>query len=322
MVNLEKSILQSGPARKLVNTSKRLVLPGFEGIVLYDVVTFFRREMKNISLAERAAAISFNFLLAIPPFFIFLFTLVPFIPMKNIEPALYELAESITPNYNTYIIVRDMIHDFLYTHRNGLLSIAFLTGYFYSSNAVMGIMRSFNKVQRGFRQRKWWQRRLLALQLTALLSFLLIIAVVLIIVQGKILGTIFDALHIQNAFIRSSIDAVRWALIVLLFFSIIAVIYRFAPATPKRWKFITPGSTLATVLMILATLGFSFFVNNFGNYNKIYGSVGTILILMLWVFFNSFILLVGFELNVGIQTLKARSKAREVASGLPAASNA
>src|ERR1700712_5104302 len=130
MFKPERLVLDSKPVRTVVNRSKTLVLPGFEGLPLYDVVKFFLKETRNKSLGERAAAISFNFLLAIPPFFIFLFTLVPYIPMKNVEPTLYELAEDVTPNYNTYIILRDMIHDFLYTHRNGLLSIAFLMGFF------------------------------------------------------------------------------------------------------------------------------------------------------------------------------------------------
>ncbi len=311
MVKPEKYITTTRPYRWLVNRSKTLVLPGFEGLSLYAVIKFFLKETKDTSLGDRAAAISFNFLLAIPPFFIFLFTLVPFIPMKNVEATLYDLALDLTPNYNIYLIIRDMIHDFLYTHRNGLLSIAFLAGFFYSSNGVMGIMRSFNKSKPGFRQRKWWQNRIMALQLTTILVLLLLITVALIIAQGTVLRYIFNELNIENAFVRSIIDVARWVLIILLFFFINSFIYRFGPATTKRWKFITAGATFSTVFMILVTLGFSYFVNNFGAYNKIYGSIGTILILMLWIYFNSFILLVGFELNASIRTLKEMAKEEE-----------
>lgn len=303
MFKPEKLVLESKPYRKLVHRSKSLVLPGFEGLPLYDVVKFFLKETRNKSLGERAAAISFNFLLAIPPFFIFLFTLVPYIPMKNVEPTLYRLAEDVTPNYNTYIILRDMIHDFLYTHRNGLLSIAFGMGFFASSNAVMGIMRSFNKKIPGFKRRKWWQKRLAALRITAILVFLLLLTVILIIAQGTVLEFVFETFGITNKRILSIADVTRWLLIGLLFYSILSVIYRFVPATTKKWKFITAGSAFATILMILITILFSFFVNNFGNYNKIYGSVGTIIVLMLSVYFYSFILLVGFELNASIKIL-------------------
>jgi membrane protein len=304
MFRPERLVLDSKPVRLVINRSKTLVLPGFEGLPLYDVVKFFLKETRNKSLGERAAAISFNFLLAIPPFFIFLFTLVPYIPMKNVEPTLYELAEDVTPNYNTYIILRDMIHDFLYTHRNGLLSIAFLMGFFASSNAVMGLMRSFNKKSPGFRRRKWWQKRLTALRITAILVFLLLLTVILIIAQGTVLKFAFEHLGITNKRILSLADVTRWLLIGLLFFSMLSVIYRFVPATTKRWKFITAGSIFATILMILITILFSYFVNNFGNYNKIYGSIGTIIILMLSVYFYSFILLVGFELNASIRILR------------------
>ncbi|TWV97961.1 YihY/virulence factor BrkB family protein [Chitinophaga pinensis] len=307
----ENIIFHSKPFRKLVDISKTLVLPGFEGVPLYDVIKFFLKEMRNQSLGERAAAISFNFLLAIPPFFIFLFTLVPYIPMQNVEATLYELAEDVTPNYNTYIIIRDMIHDFLYTHHNGLLSIAFIMGFFTSSNAVMGIARSFNKKLPGFRRRKWWQKRLMALKLTLILIVLLLITVILIIAQGTVLGYIFNYFGITDKRILSLADVARWLLIVLLFFSMLSVIYRFVPATVKKWKFITAGSTFATILMILVTILFSFFVNNFGNYNKIYGSIGTILILMLSIYFYSFILLIGFELNASIRILKEIANLRK-----------
>ncbi|MEZ2445545.1 YihY/virulence factor BrkB family protein [Chitinophaga sp. RCC_12] len=314
----ENIIFRSKPYRRLVERTKTLILPGFEGIPLYDVLKHFGQETKSRGLGDRARAISFNFLLAIPPFFIFLFTLVPYIPVQNIEPTLYDLAEDLTPNYNTYMIVRGMIHDFLYTHRNGLLSIAFLMGFFYSSNGVMGILRSFSKIQgAGFRKRKWWQNRLIALQLTAILVFLLLITVALIIAQGATLRWLFNIIGIHSTLLRNVIDIARWVLIIMLFYSVNAVLYRIGAATTTRWKFITAGAAVATICMILVTVGFSWFVNNFGNYNKIYGSIGTILVLMLWVFFNSFILLVGFELNASIRTISdARKEAKK--TSLPA----
>ncbi|MGX5816991.1 YihY/virulence factor BrkB family protein [Chitinophaga lutea] len=311
MIDVEKLVLESRPVQWLVTRSKRLVLPGFEGIPLYDVIVFFLKETARESLVERAAAISFNFLLAIPPFFIFLFTLVPFIPLQNIEPTLYDLAKSITPNYSSYIIVRDMIHDFLYTYRNGLLSFAFILSFYYSSNGVMGMLRSFDKLLPGFHQRLWWQTRLTALKLTAILVLLLLLCVVLTIMQGAILQWILELLGITGDFSFFIATVIRWTLIVLLFFSIISVIYRWGPATKKKWKFISAGATFATISMIVVTLGFSFWVTNFARYNQIYGSIGTIMVLMLVVYFNSFILLIGFELNTSISTIREIARERE-----------
>ncbi|MBC9912835.1 YihY/virulence factor BrkB family protein [Chitinophaga varians] len=317
----ENIIFRSRPYRWLVNRSKTLILPGFEGLPLYDVLKYFGQETKARGLGDRARAISFNFLLAIPPFFIFLFTLVPYVPVKNIEPTLYDLAQDLTPNYNTYMIVREMIHDFLYTHRNGLLSVAFLMGFFYSSNGVMGILRSFSKIEgAGFRKRKWWQNRLIALQLTLILVVLLLVTVALIIIQGATLRWLFNLTGVQNARLLSLIDVARWVFIVFLFYSVNSVLYRIGAATTKKWKFITAGATVSTIFMIVVTIGFSYFVNHFGNYNKIYGSIGTILILMLWVFFNSFILLVGFELNASIRALSDARQETEQKEEKPASS--
>lgn len=308
MIDIEKLVLGLKPVSWVIRKSKNLVLPGFDGAPLYDVIIFFLKETARESLVERAAAMSFNFLLAIPPFFIFILTLVPYIPLQNIEPTLYDLAESLTPNYSSYIVVRDMIHDFLYTQRNTLLSFSFILSFYYSSNGVMGMLNSFDKMLPGFNQRTWWQTRLTALKLTIFLVLLLLVTVALIITQGAILKLIMQELNIRDSFSQFIIGLVRWTLIILLFFSIISVIYRFGPATKKKWKFISAGSTFATISMIVVTLGFSFYVTNFAQYNQIYGSIGTILVIMLVVYFNSFILLVGFELNTSISTL------REIAS--------
>jgi membrane protein len=117
-------------------------------------------------------------------------------------------------------------------------------------------------------------------------------------------GVVLKWLGIRNHTVRNFILSVRWVVIILLFFTSISYIYRHAPAVHKKWRLINPGSILACVLMILFTMGFSYWVNHFGNYNKLYGSIGTILILMLLIYFNSLVLLIGFELNVSISSLK------------------
>ena len=111
-------------------------------------------------------------------------------------------------------------------------------------------------------------------------------------------------LGIESQLLIDIITNARWVIIIFLFFISIAHIYRHAPAVQKKWKLISPGSILATFLMILCTMGFSWYVNNFGNYNELYGSIGTVLILMLLIYFNSLVLLIGFELNVSLSSLK------------------
>jgi membrane protein len=299
------------PVRALIGLSKRLILPGFEGIPLYDVAVFFFREVKKGRLTDRAASISFFFLLAIPPTCIFLFTLLPYIPLRNLESTLYIVVRDLTPNQNTYRIVRGIIYDFLHTQRTGLLSFAFVLAIFYSSSAVLGILRSFNKNQPGFRKRNVIQQRWMAIKLNCLLILLLVVSICMMVAQSSIFKNLLGTLHLTSESVKFFIGLARWVIIVLLFFAIISLIYRYGPAIKKRWKFITAGSTMATFLTILSTLGFSYYVNHFSSYNRIYGSIGSVIVLMVWIYINSFVLLIGFELNASIDMIRQEAEARE-----------
>ena len=171
----------------------------------------------------------------------------------------------------------------------------------------MGIMRSFDKNYIGFRKRKEVIRRLVALKLTAILFLFVLASSLLLVMQGEVLKW----LGVKNRLLRIIIVDARWAIIVLLFFSCISFIYRHAPAVHKKWRHVNPGTIVATVLMIIFTIGFSYWVAQFGNYNKLYGSIGTVLILMLLIYFNSLVLLIGFELNVSISSLKKMADQRK-----------
>ena len=161
-------------------------------------------------------------------------------------------------------------------------------------------MRSFDKNYIGFRKRKEYQKRGAALKITLVLFILFLSSILLLIAQGQVLSWI----GIRSATVRNIISNVRWVVIMLLFFASISYIYRHAPAVHKKWRLINPGSILATFLMIICTLGFTWYVNHFGQFNQLYGSIGTVLILMILIFFNSLVLLIGFELNVSISSLK------------------
>jgi membrane protein len=311
MNQLSRFILNIKLVKRIISKSKRLILPGFEGVPLYDVMTFFFKEVQKRQLNDRAASIAFFFLLAIPPTCIFLFTLLPFIPLENLENTLYILVHELTPNQNTYNIVHGVIHDFLHTQRTGLLSFAFLLAIISSSSAVLGILRSFNKNHPSFRKRSALQQRWMAIKLNCLLILLLITSVVLMVAQSSVFSNLLSSLHLTGGAVKVFIGLVRWLIIVMLFFTIISLIYTYGPAVKVRWKFITAGSTLATALLILFTLGFSFYVNNFSNFNRIYGSIGSIIVLMLWIYVNSFVLLIGFELNASIDMIRQEAESRE-----------
>lgn len=298
------------PVKFLIEKSKIKSIPGFRGIPIYDVVKFFFGQVRTIGMTERAGAIAFNFFMAIPPSLIFLFTLIPFLPIsRQFEESLYSLIRDVVPGEKDNSNLIDFLHSFINKPRNGLLSLGFALSLFFSSNAIMGIMRSFDKNYIGFRKRKEIHKRGAALKITFVMFFLFIASVLLLVAQGQVLKLIITSPTVRNIIINA-----RWVVIVFLFFASISYIYRHAPAVHKKWRLINPGSILATFLMILFTLLFSYWVSHFGNYNEIYGSIGTVLILLLLIYFNSLVLLVGFELNVSISSLKKIADERKETS--------
>lgn len=311
MTLLEKiktSITSSQPVTYIVKRSKVTKLPGFSGVPLYDVVNFFVKQVRTVGMTERASSIAFNFVMAIPPSIIFLFTLIPFLPISHqFERSLYSLIRDVIPGQKNNSPLIRFLQDFINHPRNGLLSLGFILSLFFSSNAVMGIMHSFDKNYRGFKKRNGLQKRLTALQITMILFVMIFFSILLLVGQGEVLKWF----GIKSKLVRDIILYVRWIIIVLLFFASISYIYRHAPAVHKKWRMINPGSIVATFLMIIFTIAFSYWVNHFGQYNQLYGSIGTILILMLLIYFNSLVLLIGFELNVSITSLKRIADERD-----------
>lgn len=306
--NIKSKIVNAAIVNKAIAKTKSTTLPGFRNISLYDTIVRFREQILADNIIERASAISYNFTMALPPTIIFLFTLIPFFPIsKQFIAEMYGLIRDIVPGPKNYTAIIHFLDDFINNPRNGLLSLGFLLSLFFSSNALMGVMRSFDKNYPGFTKRKGLKKRLAALKITLVLFLLFFLCITLIIAQGAVLKW----LGIENEIVRIVIGKVRWILILLLFFLIIAYIYRHAPSVSKKWKIITPGSVIATILMLLCALVFSWWVSNFGSYNKLYGSIGTLIVLMALIFLNSLSLLIGFELNVSIYSLAKTAEDRK-----------
>ena len=316
MIKLERKVYASRPFRFLEARSKNIILPGFQGVPLFEVIRFFSNQVKKVGLNDRARSIAFSFLTAIPAAMIFVCTLIPYLPVSHqIERQLLLLTKDVTPNQNTYVLVSQFLQDFLEKPRVGLLSFGFVLTLFYSSNAMLGIMRSFNKSLIYNTRRNALQARWMAIKLTALVLCIVIGVFIILVTQAELLRTLFRWMHLkrndQTAHVM--VRTLRWVVIIPLFYFAIACIYKYGPAVQKRWALFSPGTFLATLLTIGITLAFSYWVNRFGTYNKVYGSIGTVMILMLLVYFNSLVLLIGYELNVSIHHLKVMSgeKARE-----------
>ena len=308
LTQIRRRFITSFPVKFLIRKSKNIILPGFNGIPLFDVVRFFFIQIQKSSLNERAAAIAFNLLVAMPPACIFLFTLIPYLPIKEQLEPLYELIREVIPGKQNHDPIINFFKDFASNEQGGLLSFGFLLALYFSSNAMIGIMSSFNKMNyMGFSRRHVVHDRWVAIKLTLIVFLIILMSIVALVSRENVLTW----LGIEDPTVRAIILNVRWIVIILLFFLTISFIYRYAPAVHKKWKLINPGSILATFMMIVCTMGFSYYVANFGNYNKLYGSIGTILILMLLIFFNSLVLLIGFELNVSISSLRKLADQRK-----------
>jgi membrane protein len=304
-------VLATAPVVLVRNTSRKLFLPGFKGIALYDVSRYFWFESKRLGLRERAAAIAFNFLMAIPASLIFLITLVPYMPIpEQFHEQLISLVKEIIRNSDTQQYVVSFIEDFFHKPQSGLLSVGFILAIFYSSNAVMVIIRTFDmslhkKIRRGF-----LRKRLRAIRLTTVVMFLFIGTIFLLLAQGAFFKWMMDWMDITDSNIKWFIQVVRWLAIIALFTYAIGFIYRNAPSIEKKWRLFSPGTLVAVVLTLVTTFLFTIWVEHFNRFNELYGSIGTTLIIMLLVYINSLILLIGFELNVCIDYLRSRADER------------
>ncbi|MBC7937429.1 MAG: YihY/virulence factor BrkB family protein [Rhizobacter sp.] len=310
MLKVQRILITKTPLAFLIRKSKGWKLPGFEGISLHDTVKFLLAQLKTQGFSERAAAISYNFIMAIPPSLLFIFTLVPnlpFISKRSIKIQLHNIIRDIIPSPEYNRGVMSFVDSFLDDSRIGLLSFGLILSLFFASNAMMGIIRSFNRKYVGFEKINGLEKRWRAIKLTILIFSLLLTYLLLLIMQGALLKMIVVDKSWQNF-----ITYFRWGMIVILLFLIVGFIFKYAPAVSKRWKLISPGSILTTILSILASVGFAAFVGNFGRYNALYGSIGTIMMVMALIFINSLALLVGFELNVSIRSLKAAALQKEM----------
>src|SRR4051812_9614955 len=272
-MNVERVILNSPPIRFFAEKSKKIVLPGFDGVPLFDVIKFFKEQIRRVGLTERASAVSYNFIMSIPPSCLFLFTLIPqlpFIRKGQIKRQLHSIIRDIIPadTYNKGIIT--FVDSFFKEDHIALLSFGFVLLIFFASNGMMGLMRSFNKNYIGFEKRTGLNTRIVAIKLTVIIMGLILACLILLIAQNAVLKW----LGIQNTTVLQFIGIARWLFIVALIFYAIGFIYKYAPAIKKRFRLFSPGAILATFLSILTTLSFSIFVNNFGKYNALYGSIG------------------------------------------------
>ena len=312
MTKIERIFFTSSPIAGIRAASKKISLPGFRGIAVYDVFNALMAQIKVHGLNIRAAAISFNFITAIPAITLFLCILVPFVPgSRQVYDQLLAFVKEFTPNSDTQTIITQFLNDFFNKKTTGLLSVSFLLVLFTSSNAMMGIIRSFDRSVNEKRKTNFIKKRLRAIRLIITLIGLLIGTILISLGQGYIFTKIMQWADIKNEGLIALIQNSRWLIILFLFIYTIGYIYKHAPTAKVKSKLFTPGAVMASVLMITITGLFSYWAQNISTYSKIYGTIGSLIILMLLIFLNSMMLLVGYELNISIAVLAAKEKKNE-----------
>jgi membrane protein len=268
------------------------------------VAKFFYREVNNSKLSERAAAVTYNFIMAIPPTMLFLFSLIPYLPLRDVQQTILDTIQIIAPNKNIFESISGIIIDFMNTERRDLLSFGVLMTVFFSSNGMMGLMKTFDRSLPVYVKRSGYRRRWTALKLTVLIIMVAIATIAALIVQTEALNDIITSA--LGSLIPVRIFSIL--IIIALIFCTICIIYTYGPSLSDRFNFISPGSVFATLLSVVSTAVFFFLINNFLNYNKVYGSIGTLIALLVWLYLNTVIILLGYELNISILLGKISQK--------------
>jgi len=288
------------PYNRFIGWTKTTIVPGFDGLPLYTVFAFFFREIARGSILNKASSLAYNFMLAVFPGILFLFSLIPYIPVRNFQQKLLDLIQVALPD-NAYGLLQTTLEDIVRNQKSGLLSGGFLLATFFASNGMATLMRAFNKASLSVEKRSWLRRRLLA----TVLSFASVVALSVGIAIFTVTGFAVNYLknHIDydlSWFWPFVLTLSRWIVLFSIYFITVGMIYKFGPADAKKWRFFSAGTSLATLLAILTFSGFAFYINHFGAYNKLYGSIGTLIVVMVWMYLNSVVLLIGFELNAAI----------------------
>ena len=288
--------------KKLANFFKKIKPIGFAGLNLYDVAIFFVKGLQEGAITTRASSLAFNFFLAFFPSIIVFFTLIPYIPIIGFQETLMEILSNILPpstNNATFNTLDDIINN----QRGGLLSIGFILALYFSTNGMSSLIQAFNSSYHIRENESIIKHQLLSILLTVVISALVFLTIILIIF-GKTTITYLVDFQLINQNKIVFLNIAKWIVLIFMLFVGITTIFNIGPAIKSKIKIFSPGAILATLFIILTSIVFSYYIDNFSQYNKIYGSIGTLIIILLWIYFNAIFLLIGFELNASILNAK------------------
>ncbi|MFN4144328.1 MAG: YihY/virulence factor BrkB family protein [Runella sp.] len=272
-------------------------------VAVGDILSLLLEKILLYDIDQRATAVAYNFTLAVFPAILFLFTLIPYFPIEGMQHQIMSFMHDAMPE-SLYDFAAATIYDIISRRQGGILSFGFILALITATNGMGALMTAFNMADHASENRGFLKTKGIALMLTVILSFVLFLAVVVIIVGGFLVNWLQQTILLGSTFTIFLLNMLRYVVMFAAFTLAVAIIYRFAPKIKHGWRFFNLGAVLASILIILATYGFSYYLSNFASYNKLYGSIGTLIALMIWFYLVALLLIFGFELNLSIWRAK------------------
>jgi membrane protein len=268
-------------------------------VSLYDILVNLVQSNHKYDIDQRASAVAYSLTLASFPAIIFLFTLIPYIPIENLDQLIMEMLRENIPR-GIYEDADQTIMDIISRPRKGVLSFGFIFAMIASTNGMMSLMRSFDMVYQDQETRGFLKIRVIAMLLTLLLIAVLFLAVILLIVGDAVMNVLGEWHILKDAWLIVLLNITRYLVSFGSLMLTISIVYRLAPSHGRQNSFVNAGSIVASVLILASTYGFSFYLSRFSSYNKLYGSIGTMIALMIWLYLLAFVIILGFEINASI----------------------
>ena len=288
----------------LVRLLKSVKLGALEGLSLYDLMEMYAIGIIKGALTYRASAISFSFFMAIFPFLLFILNLVPFVPIEEFQNDFLAFIEGLLPP-RTSNFFDAIFEDIAKNRRGGLLSSVFVLSIFLMANGINAIFGAFENSYHITITRNVIRQYFMAVGIAIIMAFLLLITVVgFIYFEIYVLEALKKEGYLEN--LELSVSVAQYIFFIFMIYISTALLYYFGTTMGKESRFFSPGAMLTTLLIIVTTFLFGIYIENFSQYNELYGSIGALLILMLYIWINSNILLLGFELNVSLHRLKTK----------------
>lgn len=288
----------------LIMFLKQIQFPSLQEMSLYDIIKLYVKGILTGGVTHRASAIAFSFFMALFPFALFLLNLIPFIPLHNFqEDFLTFVSQSVPPN--TYEAIESILKDILNNSYKGLLSSGFLLSIFLMSNGINALLDGFEMSKNISKKRGYFRQYAIAIALSLIIAFLLLLTVATLI----FVAVIIHQIETQSGYVSkiSLIEIIRYLFVFLMILLITSTLYKFGTRETKKVAFISYGSVMTTILFVLTSYFFGIYVEKFARYNELYGSIGTLLVMMFYVWLNCILVLLGFELNAFIFQLKTSS---------------